>query len=85
MGGTGQAQGEINLILSDFTTSAGATITFYDSTGTTAGNILDTVIVTSNVSTSVNRFIPIKARKGIVSSIVNGTGAVGSVFFAPRG
>lgn len=67
------------------TTSAAPSIRIYDSTGTTAGNLLDIVIVGSNSATRVDRYIPVKARLGIVASIVNGTGASGVIFYAPKG
>lgn len=66
-------------------TSAGAVFRVYDSTGTVAGNLLDLVNFAANVSTKDARFIPVQAKKGIVVSVVSGTGAVGSIYFGPKG
>lgn len=67
------------------TTSAGATIRIYDSTGTAAGNLLDIALISATTGARVDRYIPLKAKIGIVANIVNGTGAAGTVFFAPKG
>ena len=67
---------------------AGATavgqITLYDAVSTTAGNVLYVVSVGSGISTSVDRYIPIKARYGIYM-VATGTGVTGSIFYSPKG
>lgn len=67
------------------TTSAGATVKVFDSTGTVAGNILDMLLVGATVSTRSTFYSPVKAKKGIVVSMTLATGASGVVFYAPKG
>ena len=66
------------------TSATNATVRIYDSTGTTAGNLLDAFVVTTTSNYRTTLFTPTKAKKGIVIS-VTGAGASGSVYFAPKG
>lgn len=66
------------------TTSAGATVRIFDAT-TASGKLLDVIIVSANTSTSINRFVPIRARLGIYSSITLGTASQGVVVYSPKG
>ena len=65
--------------------SAGGLFKVYDSTGTTSGNLIDAVLFAATVSTQNRNFQPVQARKGLVVSVVTGTGIQGSIFFVPKG
>lgn len=67
------------------TTSAGATVRLYDSTGTTAGNFLHLISVAANTSAHFDFVSPVIARLGIVVNMVNATGAQATVVFTPKG
>ena len=59
-------------------------VVVYDHASDTAGNIIDTFVVYEGDDYSKDKFIPIKAKKGLTLA-VTGTGATGVVFFGPKG
>jgi hypothetical protein len=63
--------------------TATALATIYDSVAA-GGNILDIVLLASNVGTSRDRQFPTMAKLGIFVTIT-GTGASGSIFYGPKG
>lgn len=66
---------------------AGSTqVTFlaYDNASTASGNLLDVVRISPGGNSYDDRFNPVKAKSGIVVSVV-GTGGTGVVFYTPKG
>lgn len=60
------------------------TVAIYDNATTTAGNIIDAFIVNAGGAYNVDRYIPVKAKNGLVVS-VTGTAAIGTIFYGPKG
>ena len=59
-------------------------VIIYDSASATSGNILDIFIVKTNSDVWIDRYIPVKAKNGITID-VGGAGAIGAVFYGPKG
>jgi len=64
--------------------TAKAKVTLYDNASSASGRIIDVFVVDSDDSVWIDRYIPVKAKNGIVVSIV-GTDASGAVFYNPKG
>ncbi len=65
-------------------TTANAKIIVYDNASATSGNIVDTFLVGAGDNKWIDRYIPVKARNGLVVS-ATGVGVEGTVFFGPKG
>jgi hypothetical protein len=60
------------------------TIIVYDAKATTAGNLLDVILIQQGKDRQGERAIPIMAKNGITIG-VTGTGGQGVIFYGPRG
>ena len=61
-----------------------ARVVIYDNASTASGNRVDMFLVGADSNKWIDRYIPVKASKGLVVSIT-GTGAEGTVFYGPKG
>ncbi len=59
-------------------------VIIYDNASATSGNIIDIFVVKLNSDVWIDRYIPVKARNGITID-VGGAGAIGAVFYSPKG
>lgn len=66
------------------TATSPVTITVWDNSSTTAGNIIDLVRIEATTGGGNEKYYPVVARVGIVVS-VSGTANQGTVFYAPKG
>lgn len=65
--------------------SATRTVVYvYDNASATSGNLIDLIVIATTAGLIADKFIPIYAKKGIVIGIT-GTGAIGTVFYGPKG
>ncbi len=64
--------------------TADAIITLYDNSAAYSGNKVDLVRVPQGADAWIDRFIPVVAKSGLAITIT-GTGAYGTVFYAPKG
>lgn len=60
------------------------TVYIYDNSAAASGNIVDVFRVFAGNNTWIDRFLPVRAKNGITVS-VTGTGAVGAIFYSPKG
>lgn len=66
------------------TSTSPVTVTVWDNSTTTSGNILDLLRISATTGGGDEKFFPVIAKSGIVVS-VSGTANQGTVFFAPKG
>ncbi len=66
------------------TATTEAKIFVYDNASATSGNIVDMFIVDAGRNKWIDRYIPVKAKKGLVIG-ATGAGVVGTVFYGPKG
>lgn len=64
--------------------TAQATVRIFDSISASTGSIIDIFLVDANRNIWIDRFIPVKAKVGLVTSIT-GVGANGAIFYSPKG
>lgn len=64
--------------------AASCIVTIYDNASATTGNIVDIMKVGAEGDVWIDRYIPVKAKRGLTVD-VNGAGAKGAVFYGPKG